>query len=156
MNLLPIRDIHLPPAIGWWPPPIGWWLLPLLVGALILTAVWLFRRGRRRGSVRRLALQELTAIQQDPGLTGSAKVRRISILLRRVALSVYPRGDTAPLNGKAWLEWLDRPLGDGRFVDGPGRALDDGPYRPEFSDSGELEALLALCRDWLEKLPVRQ
>jgi hypothetical protein len=156
MNLLPIHDIHLPPSIGWWPPPMGWWLLPLLIGALVFAGLRIHQRRRRAGSVRRAALQELTAIQHDPGLTGSAKVQRISILIRRVALSVYPREQVAPLTGRKWLLWLDHSLDDGGFVDGPGRVLDDGPYRPEFGDSAELEALLALCRDWLEKLPVRQ
>ena len=25
--LAELRDIHLPPEIGWWPPAYGWWIL---------------------------------------------------------------------------------------------------------------------------------
>lgn len=154
-SLLPLRDIHLPPAIGWWPPPPGWWLAPLLVAALLWAGVWLHRRWRRRSSVRRLALAELAALQADGSLPPPVKVQRLSILLRRVALSVYPRTEVAPLQGTAWRQWLDRPLGDCRFVDGPGRALDDAPYRPDIGDT-DLDALFALCRDWLAEVPARR
>ena len=151
-NLLPLRDIHLPPAIGWWPPPVGWWLAPLLLAALAAGSVWLYRRRRRRGAVLRAAQLELAALQRDDDLTPDAKVRQLSILLRRVALSVYPRSEVAPLSGRIWLEWLERPLADGRFLDGPGRALGDAPYRPDAAP-GDLDALFALCRDWLARLP---
>ena len=29
-NALPLRDLHLPDAIGWWPPAPGWWVLFVL------------------------------------------------------------------------------------------------------------------------------
>ena len=37
-NALPLRDLHLPEAIGWWPLAPGWWvLLAMLVGQVVLT-----------------------------------------------------------------------------------------------------------------------
>jgi hypothetical protein len=131
-------------------------LLPLVVGLFGFVAFWVIRRRRRAGAVRKAALNELSAIQQDPALSASGRVQRISILIRRVALSLFPRAEVAPLNGRQWLEWLDRPLGDGRFLEGPGRVLDDGPYRPQPGDHADLDALLALCRDWLRALPSRR
>ena len=38
VSQLPLRDIHLPAAIGWWPPALGWWLL----AALVLAAAGLY------------------------------------------------------------------------------------------------------------------
>jgi len=154
-DLLPLRDIHLPPAIGWWPPPPGWWLAPLLAVALVFAAVWLYRRRRRRGAIQRIALSELAALERDTDLSASLKAQRLSILLRRVALSVHPRTEVAPLQGRAWLQWLDRALGDSGFTDGPGRALVDAPYRPDIG-STDLDALFALCRDWLTKIETRR
>ena len=38
---LPLRDIHLPEAIGLWPPAFGWWIL---VGAVLVGMVfWALR-----------------------------------------------------------------------------------------------------------------
>ncbi len=78
-------------------------------------------------------------------------VRRLSLLLRRVALSYHPRPQVAALIGERWLEFLETGLGDGRFRDGPGRALLEAPYRRVAEIDGE--ELLRLCNDWLRALP---
>ncbi|MGH8222486.1 MAG: DUF4381 family protein, partial [Woeseiaceae bacterium] len=33
---IPLRDLHLPEAVGWWPPAPGWWLLIALAVAALL------------------------------------------------------------------------------------------------------------------------
>lgn len=146
---LPLRDIHLPEPVGWWPPAIGWWLLLILVPLLVLGVMWLIRRLRRVSPVK-LARRELDALRADGSLDPAEKVRRLSILLRRTALSVYPRDEVAGLAGEAWLRWLDEPLGEPRFSQGAGRLLVDAPYRP--APPTDLDELLDLCRDWLRAL----
>jgi hypothetical protein len=146
MEQLPLRDIHLPEPVSWWPPAIGWWLLALLVPVLITGLVWLIRR-RRRVTPIMLALRELDFLQGDAGLSPDAKLRRLSILLRQTALTLYPRQSVAGLTGEDWLRWLDETLGEPRFSQGPGRLLVEAPYRP--APAANLDALLALCRDWL-------
>lgn len=154
-SLLPLRDIHLPPPIGWWPPAPGWWLL-IPAALLLFLAVTLFRRRKQGKAAQRNALRELGALQRNAGLASTEKAQQLSILLRRVALSLYPREEVAGLNGPAWLDWLERTLADGRFVAGPGRLLNELPYRKDIADDDRLEALFALCRDWLERLPSRR
>ncbi|MGZ8250146.1 DUF4381 domain-containing protein [Methylomagnum sp.] len=143
---LPLRDIHLPESVGWWPPAIGWWLLLILVPLLIVGLVWVIRRLRRVSPVK-LARRELDALRADASLDPAEKLRRLSILLRRTALSIHPRDEVASLTGEAWLRWLDSGLGEPRFSRGVGRWLVDVPYRP--TPPTDLDELLDLCRDWL-------
>lgn len=146
MEPLPLRDIHLPEPIGWWPPAPGWWLLAILVPALIVGLIWLIRRWRRITPIK-LALRELDFLQGDAGLSPDTKLRRLSILLRQTALSLYPRQSVAGLSGEDWLRWLDETLGEPRFSQGPGRLLVEAPYRR--APAANLDELLALCREWL-------
>jgi len=151
---LPLRDIHLPPAISWWPLAPGWWTLAaLIVGAAV---AWLaFRRRRRRpASPRKRALGELRAMEQSRGEADPrTQTRDLSVLLRRVSLSYYPREKVAGLVGGDWLNFLDDILGERRFSEGPGRTLLDAPYRPP--GPADVAALHALCVEWMRALPDR-
>lgn len=146
---LALRDIHLPPEPGLWPPAPGWWLLLLLgLAALALLGrqgLRLQRRRRRRARI----LAELDRLE-GAEMQGQALVAAVSALLKRVALTRYPRTEVAALSGEAWLAFLDRSGGDGRFARGAGRALADGAYAPETSGLDE-QALLAVARDWLRR-----
>lgn len=150
MDALPLRDIHLPDPISWWPPAIGWWIVAGVAILSVAAAAWLIRRWRQT-TVAKLALRELDRLEKDSSLGITEKLRRLSILLRRVGLSTYPREDVAGLTGEAWLEWLDRPLETPRFSRGVGRSLLDAPYRP--IGEADFDGLTALCRDWLKALP---
>ena len=145
MESLPLRDIHLPEPVGAWPPAIGWWLVLLALVAAVWLLVWRFRR-RRLTPVRR-ALLELAELRADASLSPNEKLRRLSILLRRVALTLHPRHEIAGLTGTAWLAWLDAALDRPRFSQGPGRRLVEAPYRPVAP--AESEDLLALGEEWL-------
>jgi len=146
---LPLRDIHLPEPISWWPPAPGWWILLIVVPTLAFLLAWLWRWLRRK-TPRKLALQELESIVQG-GQDAQEKVRRIAILLRRTALSVYPREEVAGLAGEAWLAFLDGPLQDKGFSAGAGRLLIEAPYRREAQ--ADVEGLAGLCRAWIKSLP---
>lgn len=146
---LPLRDIHLPDPIGWWPLAPGWWILLIGIPVLIFALVWLWRFLRRK-TPRKLALAELEAIAKSPEDTRE-KVRQIAILLRRTALSVYPRADVAGLVGDEWLAFLDIPLKRKDFSEGAGRLLIEAPYRREVDT--DLDALFTLCREWVKRLP---
>lgn len=140
---LPLRDIHLPPAVGNWPPAFGWWLLL----GLLLAAVYCGCRYWQSHRLQRLALARLKdlARRPDPQLPAA-----LSCLLRQAVISHFPP-EMAGLTGQRWLEFLDRPFADRPFSTGVGRCLLDAPYRAEARvDSA---ALIALCRRWLKKLP---
>lgn len=149
MEPLSLRDIHLPDPISWWPPAIGWWLLLALAILIVVGLVWLIRRWRRVTPIK-LALRELDALATDSTASPADQLRRLSMLLRRVALSLYPRHEVAGLTGEDWLRWLDHTLSEPRFSQGAGRALIDAPYRPTPPEA--IDDLVALTRDWLRTL----
>jgi len=76
--------------------------------------------------------------------------QQLSILLRRVSLSCYPRRQVAGLTGRAWLSLLDRCLPGEEFQQGAGRVLIDAPYSLDSRVDGP--ALLQLCERWLRQL----
>ena len=123
--LAQLRDIHLPPPIGWWPLAPGWWLL----GAIILVAfaiggIWFVRRYRQR-RYRGFALQQLRTLhrQWQTDRNDAAFAQATNRLLKQCALAAFPRSDVAALSGAEWLEFLDRHLRKPRFTDPDLRAL---------------------------------
>ena len=151
---IPLRDLHLPEAIGWWPLAPGWWLLIAIalagLGYLLLRA-W---RSRQFHAPRRHAIVELTSLEarylshHDPVLLG----QQLSELLRRGMLAYAPRHEVAGLTGESWLAWLDRDLPVPYFHTDGGKSLLELPYRNpngDFSDV-DISALLAAARMRLE------
>ncbi|HIE54750.1 MAG TPA: DUF4381 domain-containing protein [Chromatiaceae bacterium] len=148
-----LKDIHLPDPVGWWPPAPGWWLLAalLLVLLFLLGRVWRARRCGR--ALYDEALAELEVIRSHYESRGDPQqaVRDLSRLLRRVAISRFPREEVAGLVGDDWLGFLDRAIDGGGFLHGPGRVLAEGPYRAE-PETFDVEPLFTLVRRWLEKV----
>ncbi|WP_295392650.1 DUF4381 domain-containing protein [uncultured Thiodictyon sp.] len=147
-----LRDWHLPGPVSWWPPAPGWWLIAgLALGALVL-AVVLWRRRRRRGAAVRTALGELHALrtQLGAGLNPQGFAAKVSVLLRRLALTRFPRERVAGLSGADWLAFLDATGGGEGFSQGPGRVLAESPYRnPAAPTSGDPAALADLAERWI-------
>ncbi len=146
---LPLRDIHLPEAIGWWPPAPGWWLLAVLLPLLGVTLFRLYRHLTRKTALK-TAKRILAAIRQDKAMDDLTKLSEISILLRRVAISTAPRAQAAGLTGKAWLAYLDRSMRGTPFSEGAGQYLSDARYRKEVPDGLDVARLIDLCEDWLK------
>mgnify|MGYP001556982421 FL=1 len=149
-NAIPLRDLHLPEAIGWWPLAPGWWvLLALVVVALAYTAWRLYKRWQfyapRRYALRELARFEAEYLEhRDPVAFG----KQLSELLRRGMLAYAPREEVAGLTGDDWLAWLDEGMPLPYFHTEGGKSLLDLPYRdPEgdFSDI-DVDALVSAVR----------
>ena len=153
-STLPLKDIHLPIEPGWWPPAPGWWFLLLfVVAALAFFRWWRWRQTQRRLSAIYMAQSELDKLQIEFEQHRDSRkfVADVSILLRRMSISVYPRTDSASLTGEDWLHFLDIPFDDHPFSQGPGRILIEAPYRRQ-TEAIELEPFVELCRRWLTGL----
>lgn len=151
-----LRDIHLPARIGWWPPAPGWWLLAALV-LLLVAGLLVWRAHRKRNAWRRFALAELARLRTLNAPPRDV-VSALSVLLRRVAISRFPREQVAALNGEAWLAFLDSSSAKAvGFQSANGRVLTSAPYRADaMIPSNALPALLALSERWLKQLPGRK
>ena len=146
---LPLRDIHLPEAIGWWPPAIGWWLLAVLIPLSIALIYWVYKRLTRKTAIK-TAKQNLAAIKDNTALDNNQKLRELSMLIRRVAISVNPRTEAASLTGRQWLAFLDNSVTGAPFSEGCGQLLVDAPYRNTSPSEREISQLISLCEDWLK------
>ncbi len=155
-----LHDIVVPAAAPWWPPAPGWlWLLGILtivaIAVLARTAVrW------QRNRYRREALAELTQLENaaelarigDPA-TGDAVALGLSELLKRVALTAYPRADVAALSGPEWFAFLDR-TGGTNFASGLGATLERATYGPsahEWDTDESGRAFAGEIRTWIRQ-----
>jgi hypothetical protein len=105
-----LHSFYQPPPPSWRPQTIGWYIVFTIVALILLwVAVNLFRRWSEN-RYRREALSELQHMETS----------QLSALLKRTALSVWPREEVAALSGPAWLKFLDssarKPLFDGAPV----------------------------------------
>ena len=154
---LPLRDIHLPDAVGWWPPAPGWWIVAVLAAVIV---AWAIRAWRRRRIWRRSPVH-IAAIEFERVRDGWRKhdnaqqlARELSTWLRRAGMSLQSRREAASLTGTEWWRYLDRVAGTGVFGPDGGRLLTEAPYRA--SADADSEKLLTLCERWLHAVSDRQ
>jgi hypothetical protein len=161
MNSSPLdqlADIHLPASVSWWPLAPGWWLLLSLI-LLAFAGHYVWRKRQARNHYRRLALRSLQALltefeqQNNP----AQYLQKLSVLLKRSALSAQPRNFNASLKGEDWLAWLDAQCPPMKtlvaqstpdsFSLGSGRALLIGPYQK--MPQVDIAQLHALAHFWI-------
>ncbi len=152
---LPLRDIHLPGAVGFWPPALGWWLVAVLVLlGLVLFAVYYYR-----GRHRRVALRTMKRVRAalEQGAEPVVCLQMVSTVLRRFAMTSARSSPEVPgLIGEGWLEYLDSRWQRHEFAKGLGRQLLAAPYgRPDSIERGTALELTALCTAWLTAQPAR-
>ena len=150
---LPLRDIHLPAAVGWWPLATGWWwllgvLLLLSAGVLCVTLLRRYHRARLGHWVRPEFMLLTSQYRQDHDAL--ALLQSISVLLRRACISLYPREQVAGLTEERWLELLNKTGQTSQFSEGPGQLLADGPYRASVS-ARQVEDLIPLVESWIDR-----
>ena len=150
---IPLRDLHLPEAVGWWPLAPGWWFVIALALVALGYLVHFYLNHRSRSAARRYALRQLNTLTAEFEQHGDAVAfsSSLSELLRRTMLAYAPREEVAGLTGEAWLQWLDRDLDQPRFQSDTGRKLLELPYRkPDEELSGlELVDVVAAVRQRL-------
>ncbi len=148
-----LRDIHLPPAVGWWPLAPGWWLLATVILLGMGAAIWCWHRRHRRYAYRRAALLEFVQLEQQQYDT-SQWLQALQRLLKRTAMSAYPQAPIAGLHGHQWLSFLDRHSHSNNqlFQRGPGHHLLNGPYQPAPElTSNDRQQLQQLVRNWIKR-----
>jgi len=146
---LSLRDIHLPDPVSWWPPAIGWWLLLALL-ILLSLLIWGIRKLMARRQLRKMALAELTGIESHFGLHQNSQqlVSEVSVLLRRICISRFPRNNIAGLNGEAWIQFLNSQANS--FDAETSHALINGPFQRQCDINSQ--ALINASRHWIKQL----
>lgn len=146
---LPLRGIHLPDPVGWWPPAPGWWMLAIIMIATMVIAIRWYRNYQRRMAVYYSARHELEQVKQRYQQSHDTLQlsRELSVVLRRVAISIASREQAAGLIGESWLAFLDNVIDKPLFDSDIGRQLLTAPYQP--IQATDVEALLDICEQWL-------
>ncbi|MCI1001980.1 MULTISPECIES: DUF4381 domain-containing protein [Ochrobactrum] len=138
-----LHDIAIPPSVSWLPQTWGWALVAvlLLLGLAILLFRWVKRY--RRNAYRREALQILENI------SNTAPATEIAELLKRTALSAFPRADVAALSGGQWVAFLEShspaPLGTNLKAFLKGRE-----YEPD-QQANDMPVIVNQARLWIER-----
>lgn len=147
-----LHDVIAPSAVPFWPPAPGWyWVIGILAVAALYGICAAFIAWQR-AAYRREALAEWRACNEllpQPDRRAEA-IRRLAVLVKRVALSIYPRDDVASLSGPRWSAFLDQ-RGAGPTL---GERLEAPVYDPalaESLDSHQLQALSAEVRAWIHR-----
>ena len=150
-NLQNLHDIVMPAPVAWWPPAPGWYLVMVIAAGALLVLLWNAWRHWRRNRYRGEALRELARIRGGgPG----GDLRETPILLKRAALSAWPRKGVAGLAGAEWHQFLDESAQTDRFRSGVGELLDrlayDSAGDPELSGQ-EAAAVLDAAQSWIKR-----
>lgn len=152
---IPLRDIHLPEPISWWPLAPGWWLLLIVVFFTVAAGYWWWRKtadSRQRRRVEQFAGRELDRIEAAylASRDQSQLLGSLSILVRRVAMSLNSRRQVAGLCGGEWTEWLKRSTPQHGLDEQTLEQLVEGPYRKD--TTVDATALVSACRRWLHNV----
>ncbi len=151
--LAELKDIHLPPPPEFWPPAPGWWLLAALATLACAYLIYLGVKYWRKNAYRRYALAELEQIFAQYKGQDSIIMTETNELLKRVALTRYPRDKVANLTGESWVAFLDASANVHDFSMGPGQVLVDGPYANDNKQGQPVDeaALFAAAQVWIKK-----
>ncbi len=151
-----LHEIVLPEPVSSMPQTTGWYVVFGLI--LVVVGYWVYGRLRRfrANRYRRLALAELSVIEgelEQPENRSKA-LSEIPVLLKRAALSAFPRSEVASLSGERWLAFLDKTMGGKDFTEGEGRCLPELSYAPATRISKipdeTIGNLLQLTRRWIK------
>ena len=109
-----LADIHLPDAVTFWPVAPGWWILLGIIIIFLLLIIYFIKRkptipAPTGKELKSQAMQELDAIRKnyESQANPHESVKKLSIFLRRYALSLYQRDNVASLTDEQWLRLLD-------------------------------------------------
>lgn len=148
-----LRDIHLPEPVSLWPLAAGWWMVLGAVVAIALTAELL--RRRRLASLRAAALRELNDLEKDwQRSSDSARLAfDLSSLLRRVALTRFPRAQVAALAGVHWSAFLQGQGGSSPELASAVEAMGEVVYGPERGSVEQKQGAgwIDAARRWIRK-----
>ena len=155
-SLQNLNDIVMPATVNWWPLASGWYVL---IGILVISMLWFGYRSLQRwlaNRYRRSALLELQqlalGVQNEKSRDSSLK--KLPVLIKRTALSAYPRQQVANLSGKVWFDFLNSSTKKPLFTESLLAAMEYISYsNKELNaiDAQTINELLAASSNWVKR-----
>ncbi len=155
-SLQNLHDIVMPPSVPWWPPAPGWYAVFAGIGLGIVWFSWRTFRQWQADAYRRAALAELSSLKAliDSGEREPA-MRKLPELIKRTAMSVWPRENVAAITGEGWLQFLDRFGNTDAFTGGDGRLLTELSYAGHRKLNGisddQIRSLMRIVEKWIQE-----
>lgn len=148
-----LHDIVTPDAAFWFPLAPGWQILLALIALLILIGFLLALIRWQRNAYRREALAELKQLlDRDVPANDPERLAELSVLLKRTAITAFPRQQVASQTGPEWFAFLDHTGGTG-FSTSLGSRLEQANYCSQRADWGapQLQELADAIRLWIKR-----
>jgi hypothetical protein len=136
-----LHDFYQPPPPAWTPQTIGWYVV---FAVIALLAMWMTIHTLRRwlaNRYRREALRELALLQPE----------QFSTLLKRTALSAWPRDRVASLSGDTWLKFLNESAKSNSFQQTPGNRIEEIALRSATLSSEDEHTLRKITAEWIRR-----
>ena len=140
-----LDDVNAGQSISYVPSTPVWpWIF---LGISLMAAFFGFRllKHLRKERYRKLACLEIESLAD---LKGPAFVIQVSQIMKKTALTAYPRKQIAQLHGQKWLRFLELSCKGTQFTQGIGQALAASSYMP-VADVDEKE-LGVLAKKWVK------
>jgi len=106
-SLSKLRDIFIPDPPLFWPPAPGAWVALGMVLATLLFIAWRLHAVRKRNAYRKAGLLLLRSAET---------AYDVAVVVKRVALAVFPREQVASLYGQDWVEFLHESCPRNQFT----------------------------------------
>ena len=140
-----LHDFVQPPPPSWMPQTIGWYIVFALAALVLAWQALKWYRAWRKDRYRRQALAELANTSPE----------QLSALLKRTAMSAWPRSRVASLTGGEWLRFLndsaDKPL----FEASPANSIEDTAFGKTPLSRAEADELRRTSGEWIRRHRVR-
>jgi hypothetical protein len=152
-SLAQLKDIHMPPVVGWWPLAFGWYVVMAVICCLLFFCLYRTYQCYLNGRAKKQALKllEVYASQYEKERNSQLTSARISELLKRVALVYYPRHQVASTHGSDWIAFLNKTSKQLDF-EPVHHMLLDLPFKP--NERANLTPLLILAKHWIKQRTV--
>ncbi|MCP4048629.1 MAG: DUF4381 domain-containing protein [Gammaproteobacteria bacterium] len=150
-----LNDIVMPASVGWWPLADGWYVLAGIVFILLTWFIFKSVRNWKANAYRRSALLELRSLTENAENRADhgTGLRKLPALLKRTALSAYPRETVARLSGEDWLLFLNSKVKKPSFTQNTFDTLNQISYTTgDLSDVNDdaVSALVGACGSWIK------
>lgn len=131
-----LRDIAEPVPVSWWPLAPGWWVVIAVTAVTLLAFGYRAWQRWKANAYRRAALAELQSAASDAD---------VAEILKRTALSAFPRTNVTSLTGAEWCRWLS-DTGGTDVPDIASQRLTAGVFRDGSSRTREL---IEFAKRWI-------
>ena len=151
-----LHDIHLPMPVGMWPLAIGWWVLLILVLLALIYGVMIAVRYFIRKRAVRTALRLLRGYEKacQHSEQWGEHLANITLLMKRVAMSYYPRDRVAGLQGEVWLTFLNQTFLHNSFESDRDLLLKWPYVATDTIDPPVLDDFFKRVQQWIRAQPV--